>query len=120
MIRVRVDDIAAAHHLPGYAGNCARPHGHNWSFEATVGAEHLHEDMVVDFRLLKDIFKQLDHTDLNDDPQLVAGGRRPTAEHLAEVIAARLQHALADLPNHPHLLQVVVRETAHNEVVYTP
>jgi 6-pyruvoyltetrahydropterin/6-carboxytetrahydropterin synthase len=118
--RVRVDGIAAAHHLPGYPGDCARPHGHNWCLEAEVGAETLHADMVVDFALVKGVFKALDHTDLNDDPELTADGRRPTTERLCEVLAARLQAVLADLPNRPRVLSVTVRETDRNKVTFTP
>jgi len=118
--RVRVDEISAGHHLPGYPGACARPHGHNWSFRATVGAEALHEDMVVDFAALKAVFKALDHTSLNDDAEIVAGGHRPTAERLATVLAGRIQRLLETLPNRPRLLALTVRETARNEVTLTP
>jgi 6-pyruvoyltetrahydropterin/6-carboxytetrahydropterin synthase len=118
--RVRVDGIAAAHHLPGYPGNCARPHGHNWCLEAEIGADALHEDMVVDFALVKDVFKALDHTDLNADPEICAAGHRPTSERLAEVVAARVQARLDALPNHPRLLALTVRETDRNEVTLRP
>lgn len=119
-VRVRVDDISAAHFLPDYPGPCANLHGHNWSLEATVGAECLEGDMVADFALLKAVFKRLDHTCLNDDPEITAGGHRATAERLAEVLAGRLQRALDTLANRPRLLAVVVRETGRNEVVFTP
>ncbi len=118
--RVRVDGIAAAHHLPGYPGDCARPHGHNWCLEAEIGAERLHDDMVVDFAIVKGVFKALDHTDLNADPEICEGGRRPTTERLAEVVVARLQARLAALPNEPRLLSVTVRETDRNEVTLRP
>jgi 6-pyruvoyltetrahydropterin/6-carboxytetrahydropterin synthase len=119
-VSVRVDDVAAAHHLEGYAGDCRRLHGHNWSFEARVGAEALHEDMVVDFRLVKDVFRALDHTCLDDDAEVCAPGHRPTTERVAEVLAARLQRRLDALPNRPRLLRLVVRETARNEVAFSP
>ncbi len=118
--RVRVDDIAAAHSLPGHPGECARPHGHTWAFEATVGTDRLDGDMVADFTVLKGVFKRLDHTSLNDDPEITAEGHRPTAERVAEVLAARLQRAMDELPNRPRVLALVVRETARNEVVFTP
>jgi 6-pyruvoyltetrahydropterin/6-carboxytetrahydropterin synthase len=118
--RVTVDEVSAAHHLPGYPGDCARPHGHNWAFSAAVGADALDGDMVVDFRVVKEVFKALDHTDLNQDDEIVAGGHRPTTERLAEVLAARLQRRLDGLPNRPRLLALTVRETARNEVTFTP
>lgn len=118
--RIGVDEVSAAHHLPGYPGGCARVHGHNWSFEATVGAEELDLDMVVDFALVKAVFKGLDHTCLNDDAEITAAGHRPTTERLAAVLAERVQRVLHPLPNRPCLLSLRVRETARNEVVFTP
>lgn len=118
--RVRVDEVSAAHHLPGYPGDCARPHGHNWTFEATIGAEALDQDMVVDFAVVKAVFKALDHTSLNDDAEVCAQGHRPTTERLAEVLAGRLQRRLDACPNRPRVLALVVRETGRNEVRFTP
>lgn len=118
--RIAVNEISAAHHLPGYPGDCARLHGHNWGFVATVGADHLAADMVIDFALIKDVFRALNHTCLNDDPDITADGHRPTTERLAEVLAARLQRVCDALPNHPQLLALSVRETGRNEVVFTP
>lgn len=119
VVQVRVDEISAAHRLDGYAGDCARLHGHNWSFEATVGADELHADMVVDFVALKSVFKALDHRLLND-LELCAGGRRPTAERLAQWLAERVQSLLDAQPNRPRLLSLTVVETSRNRVVYTP
>jgi len=119
-LRVTVEDIPAAHHLPGYPGDCARPHGHNWSFVAVIGAEELHEDMVADFRLIKSVFRALDHTDLNAIPALAPPRSRPTAERLAVYLAEELQRRLDALPNRPRVLQLTVRETPANEVVYRP
>ena len=31
-----VTQFSAAHHLPGYPGACASPHGHNWEVEVFV------------------------------------------------------------------------------------
>lgn len=120
VITVTIDDIAAAHRLPDDPGACARLHGHNWSFAATIGAEQLAADMVADFRDVKAVFKALDHTYLNEDAEIVDGGHRPTTERVAEVLAARLQGRLDALPNRPRLLSLTVRETGRNEVTYTP
>ncbi len=118
--RIQVGEIAAAHHLPGYPGPCAEPHGHNYGFEVTVGADALHQDMIVDFSLIKGVCRRLDHTSLNDDPDLAAPPHRPTTERLAEVVAGRIQRALDALPNRPRLLALAVSETRHHEVVFTP
>ena len=117
---VQVDDIAAGHHLPGYPGPCATPHGHNWSFRASVGADALHEDMVADFIALKAVFKEIDHTMLNDIPELVRDGRRPTTERLAEWMAGRVQAFLDTLPNRPRLISLTAAETRRNRVTFTP
>ncbi len=119
-VSVRVDDIAAAHHLEGYPGECRRLHGHNWSVEAAVGADELHGDMVADFRALKDVVRALDHTLLDEDSEICADGHRPTTERVAVVLAARLQRMLDALPNRPRLLRIAVRETSRNTVVFTP
>jgi 6-pyruvoyltetrahydropterin/6-carboxytetrahydropterin synthase len=117
---VSVDEIAAGHHLPGYPGACAHPHGHNWSFVARVGANALHADMVADFVSLKAVFKELDHTMLNDVAELVRDGRRPTTERLAEWLAGRLQAVLDTQPNRPRLISLTVAETARNRITFTP
>ena len=68
-LRVKVD-FAAAHHLPGYPGDCARPHGHNWVVEVFARSRQLDSiGMALDFRQLKRAAKELiapwDHQDLN-------------------------------------------------------
>lgn len=119
-LRVRVDEISAAHFLPGYPGPCRNPHGHNWSFEVWIGADQLVDDMVVDFAEVKAFFKRLDHTLLNDHPELVAGGRAPTTERLAEYLAGALQAHLDRRPNRPRVLALAVYETSRNAVIYRP
>lgn len=119
-VTVRVDDIAAGHYLPGYEGACQKPHGHNWHFTARVGADALHRDMVVDFVAVKAIFKQFDHTMLNDHPGLCAGGRTPTVERLVEYCAEELERLLSGLPNRPRVLEITAQETGRNAVTYRP
>ena|SRR5579875_1304597 len=120
VVRVRVDEIAAAHFLPGYGGDCARVHGHNWGFEAEIGADSLERDMVVDFVEIKAIFKALDHRLLNDIPDLVTEGRSPTCERLAEWLAGKIQSLLDTRSNRPRLLSLTVDETSRNRLVFTP
>jgi 6-pyruvoyltetrahydropterin/6-carboxytetrahydropterin synthase len=120
LARIRVDNVPAAHSLAGYPGPCARLHGHNWGFEAVVAADRLDQDMVVDFAVVKDVFRELDHTNLDDDQEITAEGHRPTSERLAVVLADRLQRRLDALPHRPRLVEITVRESARNEVVYRP
>jgi 6-pyruvoyltetrahydropterin/6-carboxytetrahydropterin synthase len=119
-VRVSVDEVSAAHALVGYPGECARLHGHNWSFAAVIAAEQLHQDMVVDFRLIKNVFRSLDHSNLNDIPDFQNNGIRPTAERLAVYVAEQIERVLAPLPNAPHLVSVTVGETSRNQVTYEP
>lgn len=79
-------EFAAAHQLHGYAGNCARMHGHNWKVEVEVTGTRLDGvGMVVDFKEMKraarEVAKQLDHFYLNDIPPF--DRINPTAENIA-------------------------------------
>ena len=83
----------AAHHLPGYPGKCARPHGHGYRLEVTVEGPVGEDGLVMDFYDLKRVVEErviarLDHRDLNDLLPL------PSAEH----VAAWIWNELADLP----------------------
>ncbi|MFP4190461.1 MAG: 6-pyruvoyl trahydropterin synthase family protein [Candidatus Hydrogenedentota bacterium] len=70
--------IEAAHHLPfvPQGHQCRRLHGHSYRIE--VGAEKL--DALEE--RLRDIYAQLDHTDLNE----IDGLENPTSEHLSRWI----------------------------------
>lgn len=75
----------AAHHLPGYPGDCARPHGHTWLVEVKISGKTLQPNMMlVDFRDIKATWKKYDHQDLNDFFEF------PTAENIAQTIWADL------------------------------
>jgi 6-pyruvoyltetrahydropterin/6-carboxytetrahydropterin synthase len=73
--------FAAAHHLPGYMGKCARNHGHTWLYEVTVTADlNTNTGMVLDFHDLKATMEQFDHSDLNDFLEM------PTCENIAKYL----------------------------------
>lgn len=70
-------DFHAAHQLPNHAGACKNLHGHSYVFEVTVGGVVKDNDgtseegMVVDFSVLKEIYKDnlepyLEHKFLNE------------------------------------------------------
>ncbi len=90
------DAFSAAHRLPGHPGPCAAMHGHNFEVTAELAATTLASGMVADFgdvrAALKNALARLDHTCLNDVPELSP----PTAEVLAAWIFARLREALQD------------------------
>jgi 6-pyruvoyltetrahydropterin/6-carboxytetrahydropterin synthase len=89
MFEVRVTaDFAAAHFLKDYNGKCENLHGHNYKVYAHVRGSVLNEGgMLMDFSKLKtalrDVCKQLDHTNLND---LAVFDNNPSAERIAMYI----------------------------------
>lgn len=91
-LRIKVD-FAAAHHLEGYPGDCARPHGHNWVVEVFARSKELNSiGLAMDFRTLKTAAKELigawDHQDLNQLPDFKA--INPSAEQIARLSFERL------------------------------
>lgn len=91
-LRVMVD-FPAAHHLTGYPGDCARPHGHNWVLEVFARSKRLDSiGMAMDFRDLKKAAKELvapwDHQDLNTLPDF--SEINPSAEQIAKLAYDRL------------------------------
>lgn len=95
-LRVKVD-FPAAHHLEGYPGDCARPHGHNWVLEVFACSRELDSiGLAVDFRTLKGAAKELvaawDHQDLNQLPDFK--NINPSAEQIARLAHERLSQVL--------------------------
>jgi 6-pyruvoyltetrahydropterin/6-carboxytetrahydropterin synthase len=95
-LRIKVD-FAAAHHLEGYPGDCARPHGHNWVVEVFARSTQLDSiGLAMDFRTLKGAAKDLigtwDHQDLNTLPDFRE--INPSAEQLARLSYERLSRAV--------------------------
>lgn len=83
----------AAHFIEGYAGKCARLHGHNWTVEAIIRGEELDKlGMLVDFKILKAELKKIlddfDHRFLNELETFAQDN--PTAENIARKIYQRL------------------------------
>ncbi len=96
-LRVKVD-FPAAHHLTGYPGDCARPHGHNWTLEVFARSKELDSlGLAVDFRTLKNAAKELvapwDHQDLNTLPDF--NGINPSAEQIAKLSYEKLSERIA-------------------------
>ncbi|MCQ2598033.1 MAG: 6-carboxytetrahydropterin synthase QueD [Treponema sp.] len=131
MYEVRVEaDFAAAHFLRDYHGKCENLHGHNYKVYAHVSGSVLNEGgMLLDFSILKDalrqVCKELDHTNLNDNPIF---DQNPSAERIAEYIYNRLlgklreNHNLdlsANSPNAIKLYAVDVFETETSRARYT-
>ncbi len=91
--------FSAAHAIEGYAGDCARIHGHNWMIEVYARCKRLDAlGMGVDFRLIKrsleDLLDDLDHRNLNELPDFK--GINPTSENIARFIYKGLSGKLND------------------------
>jgi 6-pyruvoyltetrahydropterin/6-carboxytetrahydropterin synthase len=89
--------FSAAHSLRGYAGDCARVHGHNWMVEVFVRCTELDElGIGIDFRdikaALKDVLVGLDHCNLNDLLQFTE--QNPTSENIARFLYKELSRRL--------------------------
>lgn len=89
--------FSAAHRLCGYAGDCARIHGHNWVVEVYIRCNRLDEiGIAIDFRDVKravsDILHSLDHQDLNELSAF--RGVNPTSENVAKYLYGELSKSL--------------------------
>ena len=89
--------FSAAHRLEGYAGDCARAHGHNWIVEAYVKCTELDQIGIgIDFRDIKQAVREvlfnLDHFDLNElEPFREVN---PSSENIAKYIYQELSKKL--------------------------
>lgn len=85
-VQIKVE-FCAAHHIKGYDGDCARPHGHNFKVEVLAVTNQVnHLGIAVDFKVLKALTNKLiakyDHQDLNTIAPF--DDINPTAETLAQ------------------------------------
>ena len=98
MYTLRVtSEFSAAHHLRGYEGRCARPHGHNYRVVVEVCATELDAvGLAVDYYAVKALLGAVidvwDHRDLNTLPPFDT--INPSAEHMA----AHLYRTLSAAP----------------------
>jgi len=95
-LRIEVE-FPAGHHLVGYAGDCARPHGHNWKVEVFVRSRKVDQvGIAVDFKLIKAATRELiarwDHQDLNSLPEFK--DCNPSAENMAKLVHDKLSQTV--------------------------
>lgn len=93
-------EFEARHALTTYLGEPEEPHSHRWRVELRIGTERLGaEGYAVDFHAvhaaLREVVEPLDGTDLNAHPEI--GSPTPSAERLAQVLAASLAPAIRRL-----------------------
>lgn len=107
----------ARHALTSYRGKPEEPHSHKWQVAVRVGTEKLNaEGYAVDFHAVHEALAgavaPFEGTDLNDHPAI--GIPTPSAERVAEVVAAWLAPAIQNLG--ARLLSVSVWEGPENRV----
>ncbi len=97
-------EISAAHRLElDYSSKCSRLHGHNFQVTVFCKSKTLDKNgMVVDFDIIKDKIKILDHCNLNS---LIS---QTTSENIAQYICEMV----------PKCYKVKVIESKGNEVIY--
>ncbi len=121
MYTARVEEwFAAAHFLENFHGKCENLHGHNYKVRVTVEGTSLDKGgMLCDFGILKkglkEVFKELDHSNLNDLPFFSDGN--PSAERIAEYIFQALKKLLIISPAELSLVEVF--ETEKHVASYT-
>lgn len=117
MYTITVEDrISCAHFLPGWKGECARVHGHNFEIAIVLKKEDLDSfGMVADFRKiktkLKEVIGRFDHQNLNAIPPF--DKILPTSENIASFIYRELKGSL------PELYQVKVSEQKGVSATYS-
>lgn len=57
----------SAHKLEDYNGQCRNLHGHTWSVLVEIKTSLLKNDMVIDFKKLKELINQYDHVTILQD-----------------------------------------------------
>ena len=105
-------DFAASHFLTDYHGKCENLHGHNFWLKVTVEGEVKKDGMVIDFKELKRIVKEmvidkLDHTNLNDLFD------NPSSEIIIQWIWEQLVEVM---PEGVALFEIKLKETNTSEV----
>ena len=113
--------FSAAHSLRGYAGDCARLHGHNWHVKLYVECEELDEiGLGIDYKVLKTELKAAlepwDHYNLNEVPpfDIMNPSSENVAAELYKEMSGRLDNARI------RVSRVEVAETCTARVTYWP
>jgi len=109
-------DFSAAHSLKETGSlktsKCKNLHGHNYFVEITIRTNKLVDDMVIDFKELKEIIDELDHKFLNEFIE------NPTAENISRYIYDKVSEKMKKR-NLDFSLEVEVKETENSSVIYS-
>ncbi|MBB5020869.1 6-carboxytetrahydropterin synthase QueD [Desulfurispira natronophila] len=116
------EEFASAHNLRNYQGKCENIHGHNYVVNLYVqGKELQHNEMLVDFKILKNILRTimdyLDHKYLNDIAPFDKWN--PTGENIARYIYGEASRMLLEKGiNNAWVGKVEVYETSTSSATY--
>lgn len=106
-------EISCSHQLPNaYNEKCHNIHGHTYKILIKATTQELKNDVVLDFKLLKDVVDELDHRHLNDFLEV------PTAERLAEYLVERIKVASKDY-NKDVKIEITVFESDKSSITFT-
>lgn len=132
-------EFASAHRLQGHPGKCAHLHGHNYIVTLEIENTDNHDDMVLDFGVVKGFVhnylnKSYDHAVIlqdNDplwqairktdpDTKFVLYTERPTAEVMAKAILNDLNISLwQTMSGSYRIISVTVQESTGQSAKYT-
>lgn len=110
--------IDSAHFLKlTYPSKCTSHHGHRWEFKVFIAAEKPNENgMVIDFTVVKDIIKEMDHVTLN---KLDAFKNvNPTAENICIMLSREVQDKCDLETSKPVCYRIELKETPTSKVVW--
>lgn len=106
--------FSAAHQLThAYSAECNNNlHGHNWRVIVVIKTPELLNEMVLDFKKIKEAINQLDHKNLNEILNF-----EPTAENLSKYIYGSLCNIM-DESERPYLIEVEIFEADKASIKY--
>lgn len=115
------ENFSAAHSLRGYAGDCERKHGHNWTVKVFVQCPELDSIGIgIDFmdvkKALHGIAGTLDHQDLNEIPPF--DKENPSSENIAKYVHAKIKDKIKG--QNFKISKIDVCESSDAGVIYYP
>ena len=108
--------FSAAHQLENaYSDECNNyKHGHNFLTFITIEVDKLYKNMVIDFKMIKEIVNELDHRDLNEILDF-----EPTAENLSKYLQQRIKNKVIEIDKSRSIkVEVEVQETEGSSISY--
>ncbi|MEO0511425.1 MAG: 6-carboxytetrahydropterin synthase [Planctomycetota bacterium] len=121
--RLEVEHVFSAAHALSIAGAREPLHGHDWRVTATIAGDTLDDDgLLADFHsvhgFLAEICEPFNNNTLNDVAPF--DETNPSAENVAEYIAAELAGQLEEIAEHCRVAAVRVTEAPGCAASYFP